>query len=742
MFRLWTLALALTIASLTAAYAAKPLSRPHAHLDNNDKCNSCHVAFGGVPKENCLGCHRQIAERLRVNKGYHAKNNRTSKCNDCHREHLGRSHEITPLDKRSFNHRDTGWPLVGSHEKVTCRECHSAKRSKTNRDSYLGASSQCRACHGTYHGNAAKTDLGRCDRCHSSYDWKKLNASMGFNHQKETLFPLTGKHKQAECDKCHLGKRQFGPIAVSGCVTCHQDPHPPGLFGDRICEECHLTASFEARSAFDHKTTGWPLRGRHLRARCLECHKWKRWRPKNSDCVGCHTSPHDTQFEGVACARCHRETGFKGRHLRFNHDTMSQFPLKGKHRRVACAKCHPGGKYRPTETACRSCHEDEDPHGTAFGDRPCSNCHSPVGWDKTRFDHGVTGFPLEGQHADQPCYRCHPNGTETEDDTVPDCAFCHLDLHRKQFRDVGCDRCHRGFEQWSITYFDHSLSRFELRGEHQGLACTACHKDGHFRPIDPACGNCHYNFHKGQFEKACDQCHTPEGWSKEVRFDHDKGSAFKLFGAHRVIDCGQCHLQNQYVGTPQACGDCHIDVHDGKKGADCDRCHTQATWLTNSGIDHDFGPFRIEGAHDLLPCEECHGDERTKVLAGTGPECINCHRDPHFGSFGPMCADCHTQEFFLPSTFLHNETGFRLSGAHRFVECRNCHPGRLFGGLPNDCHFCHSDTFANTAGSQRCDHPVCVSGGRDGCENCHTTQSWNSPRPGTACGICATGVGR
>ena len=380
------------------------------------------------------------------------------------------------------------------------------------------------------------------------------------------------------------------------------------------------------------------------------------------------------------------------------------------------------------------CHKDESPHGDTFKDTPCKNCHSPVSWQKTRFDHSITGFALEGRHYEQPCYRCHPNGTETEVDTVQDCAYCHTDLHSGQFEGAGCDRCHSGFDRWKIPNFDHTVSQFQLTGRHTAVDCGACHKQGHYRPIDTACGNCHKNFHEGQFNKACDTCHTPETWAQVANFDHDQQTEYRLYGKHRTVDCGKCHINNDYKGLPQTCEGCHLDVHSGTKGSDCALCHTTADWGTNSAQNHNFGAFSLKGLHDRLPCEECHGPDRSKVLAGTGPECINCHRDPHFGSLGPQCYNCHTQSAFLPSTFLHNQTGFRLSGAHRFVQCRNCHPNRVFGGLPSDCGFCHLDTYQGTQASPTCNHVGQCS--PDNCHECHTTRSFVPARPGVTCGTC------
>ena len=731
-----TVGLILLVGSLfrPAMADAPPLSRPHAHLDNKDQCTACHEVFSGVPEEKCLGCHRDIDIRIRRGRGFHGRVAGKAKCIACHREHLGRDHEITPLNRRTFEHDQTGWPLTGGHRTIGCRDCHTAKRPGSARDGYLGASTECRACHGEYHGGAlGKVDLSDCVGCHNTVDWKILNSNMRFNHERETRFPRTGMHKKVECDKCHLDQQRFGPIDVAGCITCHSDPHPAGVFGRRICEECHVTAGFAKTSIFEHVTTGWPLRGVHARQVCLECHNWKQWKPRTSDCVGCHEDHHDGQFGRKPCSECHKDAGWDK--LGFDHNTQSRFPLVGRHKRVECVSCHPNGQFKPIDTACRNCHLDHNPHADTFGDTPCANCHSPVDWRKTRFDHSITGFSLEGRHNIQPCFRCHPNGTEVDDDTMPVCEFCHRDVHEGQFEGASCEKCHGGYDNWRIPFFDHTQARFRLEGKHLEVRCGGCHRDGHFRPIQTACGNCHQNFHKGQFSKPCDGCHSPHGWTL-VEFDHDTDSQYPLYGRHREVDCTKCHVRNDFKGIPTDCDGCHLDYHRGQKGAECDVCHTTADWSTNVGQDHDFGPFRLEGMHDRLPCETCHGPDRRKTLAGTGPECVSCHRDPHFGNFGPMCHDCHTQQYFLPSKFLHIETGFRLSGAHRFVECRNCHPGRVFGATPSTCDYCHSDAFESTSGG-RCDHVGRCS--KQACHNCHTTRSFVPARPGSTCGPCESG---
>jgi len=717
----------------SAAWAdAPPLSAPHAHLDNPASCEQCHVAFGGVPVEKCVGCHRDIGQRISQGKGFHGRTAAQVACNTCHHEHLGRDHAIVPLDKRTFDHAQTGWPLEGGHIGPACRDCHKGQRPETGRDSFLGTSPQCKTCHADYHGRPmGRVPLDECERCHVTSDWRKRLPNLRFDHEKDTRYPRTGKHEAVACEKCHADLKRFAPIEVNGCETCHSDPHPAGVFKGLRCADCHVSTGFERVSGFDHAgKVGWPLRGKHATETCNSCHDWQSWRPRSSECASCHKDNHRGQFGATSCGRCHTETSFEDR-SKFNHNTMSRFPLQGRHKRVECASCHPQGRYKPVDTACASCHAQESPHGDTFKGAPCEGCHSPEAWSQTRFDHGVTGFPLLARHAEQPCFRCHPNGTETDDDTQPVCASCHANVHGPQFGDTTCDACHTGFEHFKIRpEFDHARARFALAGRHAQVECAGCHKGGHYKPIDTACANCHQNFHVGQFSRPCDECHQPKGWGRVEGFDHARQTQWPLFGKHVEVQCNKCHIDNEYR-LPTNCGDCHVDAHGGRRGPECAQCHSTEDWRGNAAQNHDFGPFRLEGAHDRVPCETCHGPDRRKQLAGTGPECASCHRDPHFGSLGPSCHDCHGQEAFLPARFLHNETGFRLSGAHRFVECRECHPGRVFGGLPNDCAFCHTDTFNKTRAPN---HPQCCPGGLTSCEDCHTTRSFLPARPGAVCG--------
>jgi predicted CXXCH cytochrome family protein len=152
----------------------------------------------------------------------------------------------------------------------------------------------------------------------------------------------------------------------------------------------------------EHAKTRFALQGAHLAVACVTCHRPGKPAPAAKGdaastaalatrtsglefrftsvaCAACHVDPHAGQFAIAAgeasksasaardattdCARCH---GLAAWTLPdFDHG-KTRFPLEGAHRRTACASCHRpvavSGRnvvrYRPIDTACRSCHAE------------------------------------------------------------------------------------------------------------------------------------------------------------------------------------------------------------------------------------------------------------------------------------------------------------------------------------------------------------------------------------------------
>jgi len=126
----------------------------------------------------------------------------------------------------------------------------------------------------------------------------------------------------------------------------------------------------------EHRTSGYPLKGKHVSVACANCHKPAEPRGKLSvaslkaapmACSGCHEDIHGGQFTKAGHARrcedCHnserRNPSF------FNHETQTDFSLKGAHVKVGCEECHKGFRlvgakrvlfYKLTPRRCVDCH--------------------------------------------------------------------------------------------------------------------------------------------------------------------------------------------------------------------------------------------------------------------------------------------------------------------------------------------------------------------------------------------------
>jgi len=93
-------------------------------------------------------------------------------------------------------------------------------------------------------------------------------------------------------------------------------------------------------------------------------------------CAGCHADVHAGQLAvkgATDCARCHDAANPWKEKLRFDHQKDSRYKLDGKHKPLACDKCHPvvqvakgveARRYRPLPLECQGCHDDH--HKGAF----------------------------------------------------------------------------------------------------------------------------------------------------------------------------------------------------------------------------------------------------------------------------------------------------------------------------------------------------------------------------------------
>ncbi|MBI4730832.1 MAG: hypothetical protein HY781_01645 [Chloroflexi bacterium] len=427
-----------------------------------------------------------------------------------------------------------------------------------------------------------------------------------------------------------------------------------------------------------------------------------------------------------------------------------------------CSLCHaPFWDAAGMSGRCETCHtaiseqrlDSTTLHGAIFELSPasvCQSCHpdhrgpsAPLtAFDNGLFPHEFLGYSLVGHaaHSDGSpfvCSDCHGADLTTFDPAI--CQTCHNQLdvtfttaHVLSFGN-DCLACHDGLDTYGDD-FVHNIFPFPLTGKHVGAPCSACHLDAHTisdlraAPVD--CASCHADddAHQGSLGSDCAACHNTNGWTPAF-FDHNL-SIFKLEGEHAEADCESCHINGVYKGTPTDCYSCHAedDEHQGRFGTLCGNCHNPAGWLPAT-FDHNLSAFKLEGKHASVACESCHINN---VYLGTPTDCYSCHAadDAHNGQYGTSCASCHTPAGWTPAFFDHNFSGFPLTGAHAGLACSQCHGGGVFSGLSTACAACHADPpfhaglFTGTS-----------------CSQCHSTSSWtpasyNLSHPGGCDGNC------
>ena len=269
-----------------------PLAGKHADV----ACASCHPAskpqssrFRGTAFATCAGCHSD------AHKGEFSAR-KAGECATCHTV-AG----FTPTTFGIAQHASTAFTLDGKHTATPCSACHPATRPRV--DLRL-AKKLCADCHANPHGAQfdAEMQQGGCAHCHTPLDWHQAKVD-------HSTWPLLGAHARTPCAACH-GEQKKGaePAAYRGiardCEGCHDDIHA-GQFRQtqpaKACETCHETETFQIAGTFDHRTTRYPLDGKHKALPCARCHTSEalrngttavRWRLGYMKCKDCHANPH------------------------------------------------------------------------------------------------------------------------------------------------------------------------------------------------------------------------------------------------------------------------------------------------------------------------------------------------------------------------------------------------------------------------------------------------------------------
>jgi hypothetical protein len=538
----------------------------HDGVDHYGKSFS-HASYeltGAHTGAQCIGCHSGQTTPA-------ALKTTTTACVDCHAAkdiHEGRlgtacaeCHTTAGWTGAEIDHGRTSFALAGKHVGVSCESCHKERK-------WTGIGTTCASCHAKDDPHAGS--FGKdCASCHTATGWKDAT----FDHST-TAFALTGAHAGTGCTACHAGGVFKGTPTT--CASCHAGAKPATHVGVLAgsCAKCHTTAAWKP-ATFDHSKASYPLTGAHLGVTCQKCHAGgASFASAPTTCASCHAKPAShTAAYGSACASCHTTRAWLPATI--NHSKF--YALTGAHLGTTCQKCHKGGVYAGTPTACASCHTKPATHNAAYS-TACATCHTTKAWLPSTFNHSKS-YKLTGAHLSATCLKCHPGGVTKGTPTA--CASCHTKpaTHTASYG-TACASCHTT-KAWLPATFNHNNAAFKLTGAHLSVTCLKCHKGNVYKGTPTACASCHTKpaSHTASYGTACASCHTTKAWLP-ASYNGTHTFPQTHHGAGGV--CAKCHPSGPPAYT---CASCHSNSsmtskHSGVKSfslTTCATCHPKGT---------------------------------------------------------------------------------------------------------------------------------------------------------------------
>ncbi len=293
----------------------------------------------------------------------------------------------------------------------------------------------------------------------------------------------------------------------------------------------------------------------------------------------------------------------------------------------------------------------------------------------------------------------------------------------------------------------HDETSFPLDGRHRDLPCQSCHQDGVYQGTPNQCFDCHWvkrqdDRFRLQLGSECAQCHRSTAWS-DTRWEHEAMTGMSLGGAHRLLSCQSCHMNDSFQMAQTDCVSCHLADYQATQApshlaagfpTDCEACHRAGdTTFTQARFDH-AAAFPLVGVHAQQLCATCHTGG---VYAGTPSACVGCHLDDYqrtsmpshiMAGFSTSCQDCHSPtapSFSSGSQGFDHSAVFPLVGVHAQQLCASCHTGGVYAGTPRDCAGCHLQLYNATTSPSHS-----AAGFPTTCESCHraTDSLWTQGR--------------
>lgn len=280
-------------------------------------------------------------------------------CAQCHNENSW----TVKREKIKFNHNKTKFPLLGQHQSIDCRKCHSdldfAKaKTKTN----------CSSCHADVHQQTVGRD---CERCHTTNSWLVTNVKQ--IHQ-QSGFALVGAHASVDCNSCHKSASQQRYDKMDAdCYSCHKakydattKPNHRELGFSTDCFRCHNMVGRDwtvSGKGFEHGFL--PLVGAHA-LECSNCHGDLTYKENPSpDCKGCHSyqyeqaltiiPAHTTKIAKFDCNDCHSPSTWNSVRFKQHDGWFGIYSGNHKGEWSKCTDCH--NNDATYKANCKKCHD-------------------------------------------------------------------------------------------------------------------------------------------------------------------------------------------------------------------------------------------------------------------------------------------------------------------------------------------------------------------------------------------------
>jgi len=220
-------------------------------------------------------------------------------------------------------------------------------------------------------------------------------------------------------------------------------------------------------------------------------------------------------------------------------------------------------------------------------------------------------------------------------------------------------------------------------------------------------------------------------------------ATFPLTGQHIVVDCHDCHPDNQFGGNPTECNACHsMNLPANHFEINCGQCHSTDSWMTGYWLHPSEMVAECQSCHErILPhnhfvgiCSACHQPTAwSKVIfdhkLSGAVDCVSCHLEQRpTNHYDAQCSACHALTNWAVVSFNHD--------AVEAIDCQFCHNDlRPINHYSGQCSYCHNNKgwlpatfnhqYAGAVDCISCHLAFKPTNHFEGlCSLCHTTTAW------------------